>query len=113
MILVKAIRRFVVLGLLAAGLTTSVFAAMPASAMAEAGDRTGPPGGEQSLAGVVSQEDVEIGRKIYLEGIGANGKPITGVRFGGVELQGAAVACVSCHRRSGLGSVEGESGWEP
>ncbi len=107
MILVKAFRRFVVLGLLAVGLSTSAFAAMPASAMAEAGDRTGPPGGEQSLAGVVSQEDVEIGRKIYLEGIGANGKPITGVRFGGVELQGAPVACVSCHRRSGLGSVEG------
>ena len=105
--LLKALRNVVVCGLLAMGISTSVSAAMPASAMAEASDRNGPPGGEQSLAGVGSQVEVEIGRKIYLEGIGANGKPITGVRFGGVELQGAAVACVTCHRRSGLGSVEG------
>jgi hypothetical protein len=92
---------------MAAGLTTSVFAAMPASAMAETNDRTGPPGSEKSLSGVGSQEQIDIGRRIYLEGIGANGKPIVGLRFGGVEMQGATVACVSCHRRSGLGSVEG------
>jgi hypothetical protein len=107
MILAKAFRRFVVLGLLAVSLTTSAFAAMPASAKADAIERTGPPGGEKSLSGVGSPEEVEVGRKIYREGIGANGKPILGVRFGGVELEGAMVACVSCHRRSGLGSVEG------
>jgi len=104
---IKAIRRGVIYGLLAVGCSMPAVAAMPAMAMAAAGDRTGPPGGEHSLAGVGSAEEVEIGRKIYLEGIGANGKPMTGLRFGGVELQGAAVACVSCHRRSGLGSVEG------
>jgi hypothetical protein len=107
MSLLAAIRRVLVCGLLAAGLSTSVFAAMPATAMSVATDRTGPPGGEQSLAGVGSQEEVEIGRRIYLEGIGANGKPITGLRFGGVELQGNSVVCVTCHRRSGLGAVEG------
>ena len=103
----KAARRFVDFGLLAVGFCASVFAALPASAMAEASDRKGPPGGEQSLSGVGSQEEVEIGRRIYLEGIGANGKPITGLRFGGVEMQGAAVVCAGCHRRSGLGAVEG------
>jgi hypothetical protein len=107
MSLVAAIRCVVVYGLLAVSLSTSALAAMPASAMAEANDRTGPPGGEKSLAGVGSQNDIDIGRRIYLEGVGANGKPIVGVRFGGVELQGATVACVSCHRRSGLGAVEG------
>lgn len=107
MSMAAVIRRVLVCGLLAVGLSASAFAAMPATAMAVAGDRTGPPGGEKSLSGVGSQEQVDIGRRIYLEGIGANGKPITGVRFGGVELQGAAVACVSCHRRSGLGAVEG------
>ena len=75
--------------------------------MSVASDRTGPPGGAESLAGVGSQEEVDIGRRIYLEGIGANGKPITGLRLGGVELQGEAVVCVTCHRRSGLGAVEG------
>jgi hypothetical protein len=75
--------------------------------MVEAHDRTGPPGGEKSLSGVGPQIEVDIGRRIYLEGIGANGKPVTGFRFGGVETQGADVVCASCHRRSGLGAVEG------
>ena len=101
MILAKALRHVVVYGLLAVSLCTSVHAAMPASAIAVATDRTGPPGGEQALSGVGTKEEVELGRKIYVEGIGAHDKPITGVRFGGVELQGAMVACVSCHRRSG------------
>ena len=103
----KAFRRLVVGSLLAAGLIAPVFAGMPAMAMADAKDRTGPPGSAQALAGVGSPEELEIGRRIYQEGIGANGKPITGLRFGGVELQGAPVACTNCHRRSGLGSVEG------
>jgi hypothetical protein len=105
--MVAAIRRVMVCGLLAVGLSAPVFAAMPATAMAMANDRTGPPGSEKSLAGVGSQEQVDIGRRIYLEGIGANGKPIVGLRFGGVEMEGPAVVCVTCHRRSGLGAVEG------
>ena len=107
MSIAAVIRRVLVCGLLAAGLNTAVLAAMPAKAIAVASDRTGPPGGEQSLAGVGSEEEIDIGRRIYLEGVGANGKPIVGVRFGGVEAQGETVACVSCHRRSGLGAVEG------
>jgi hypothetical protein len=96
-----------VCSLLAVGFCAPGFAAMPASAMSVASDRTGPPGSEQSLAGVGSPEEVEIGRRIYMDGMGANGKPITGLRFGGVETQGPSVVCVTCHRRSGLGAVEG------
>jgi hypothetical protein len=94
-------------GLLAAGLT-GVAAAVPAEhRMDVETDRTGPPGGERALAGVGTAAETELGRRIYRDGVGANGKPILGLRFGGVEAQGAKVACVGCHRRSGLGAVEG------
>lgn len=102
-----AIRRLLAGGLLAAGLAAPVAAAAPASPQSGLPDRTGPAGSEQVLANLGSAEDVALGRRIYLQGLGANGQPITGLRFGGVEAQGADVACVACHRRSGLGSVEG------
>jgi hypothetical protein len=70
-------------------------------------DRDGPPGGKEVLQAASAAEAIEIGRRIYREGVGAGGAPIAGVRFGGVESSGAAVACVNCHRRSGMGAVEG------
>lgn len=76
---------------------------------ADAGTRhnTTPPGGTQMLAAPVNPIDAELGRRIYREGIGANGQAIVGLRFGGIEAKGQTVACMNCHRRSGLGSVEG------
>jgi hypothetical protein len=51
---------------------------------------------------------LEQGRRIYLDGVRADGKPLTGVRLNGqVRMSGPAAACALCHRRSGLGAVEG------
>jgi hypothetical protein len=44
-----------------------------------------PPGFDSMRIPAGSAEDIEIGRKIYTQGIGIDGKPIVGVRFGGVE----------------------------
>lgn len=99
------IQRALVCGYLAVVLGASVFAATPA--MPGMRDRTAPPGSEKALAGVGPADEVEMGRRIYHEGIGANGKPIMGLRFGGVEAHGIEVACKTCHRRAGLGAVEG------
>lgn len=52
--------------------------------------------------------DVEIGRRIYQEGILSSGAPLKGVRMGSAVVSGAAGACVNCHRRSGMGAVEGD-----
>lgn len=52
--------------------------------------------------------DVEVGRRIYMEGMLPSGKPLTGMRFGNVTVSGEEAACVKCHRRSGMGAVEGE-----
>lgn len=53
-------------------------------------------------------DELESGRRIYLEGVLPSGAALTGVRFGKVEVSGAQAACVNCHRRSGMGSVEGD-----
>ena len=58
-----------------------------------------------ALAG--TPQELELGRRIYHEGLGGDGRAIVGTRLGGIVASGAAVACVACHRRSGLGSVEG------
>jgi hypothetical protein len=56
----------------------------------------------------VATDELEIGRRIYLEGMLPSGAPLTGVRFGNTVVSGASAACVNCHRRSGMGSVEGD-----
>jgi hypothetical protein len=51
---------------------------------------------------------IEIGRRIYLDGVRADGQPLVGTRLDGrIPMSGAAAACVMCHRRSALGAVEG------
>jgi hypothetical protein len=48
-----------------------------------------------------------IGERIYREGLIAGGEPLRGLREGAAPLLGRDAACVQCHRRSGLGTVEG------
>jgi len=107
--LLAALRRWGVGASLVAGLVLPAWAATPVQALAagSASERQGPAGGANVLAATASAQDLAVGRRIYREGVGAQGQPIVGLRFGGVEARGAAVACINCHRRSGLGSIEG------
>lgn len=50
---------------------------------------------------------VAAGRAIYLLGRLPGGGALQGTRYG-TAVRGAAAACVTCHRRSGMGSVEGD-----
>jgi hypothetical protein len=50
-----------------------------------------------------------VGQGIYRRGMADNGVPVVASRETGVSLSGAAVACINCHRRSGLGSKEGRN----
>jgi hypothetical protein len=59
----------------------------------------------QGAAAQVSPE-VERGRAIYMEGRYA-GQPVRASRPDMGPLPAHAVACVTCHRRSGLGGIEG------
>jgi mono/diheme cytochrome c family protein len=52
-------------------------------------------------------DPVATGRRLYLDGLGHDGKPVIATVQGDVEVTGATVACVGCHKRSGLGVSEG------
>jgi cytochrome c553 len=58
-------------------------------------------------------DDDYAGQRIYREGLLPSGKPLRGVVLNGVVLNGADAACVRCHRRSGLGSSEGQNTVRP
>jgi hypothetical protein len=52
---------------------------------------------------------VEVGESIYLRGVLGSGAPLEAVRgVGGLRTKGTDAACVNCHQRSGLGSVEAQ-----
>lgn len=61
------------------------------------------------LVATVGADPLETGRRIYEEGILPSGRPLVGVRFDHVTVAGPQAACITCHRRSGLGSVEGDT----
>ena len=48
------------------------------------------------------------GESLYRRGQLPSGEPVQALRQGGATVRGADAACVSCHRRSGLGSTEGK-----
>jgi cytochrome c553 len=62
-----------------------------------------------ALAGEPAPDDalLETGRRIYHDGILPGGEPLRALRPEGFVLEGSYAACVTCHRRSGMGSVEG------
>ena len=50
---------------------------------------------------------IEKGRRIYEDGALPNGEPLRAMRPEGFVMEGNHAACITCHRRSGMGSVEG------
>jgi hypothetical protein len=76
------------------GAVLLVFSLLAALAVAEAG----PP---------VSRDLLDTGYRIYALGILPDGLPLRATRPEGYTLEGRSAACVTCHRHSGMGSVEG------
>lgn len=52
-------------------------------------------------------DQAPLGAAVYRLGVLPSGQPLIGTRAGGGGIEGAAAACVNCHRRSGLGTTEG------
>lgn len=53
--------------------------------------------------------DTTQGETIYRHGVLPTGLLLHGEREDGISVEGAAAACISCHRSSGLGTTEGRT----
>lgn len=60
-----------------------------------------------------SGTDAHPGKRIYREGLLPSGRPVQAWIRGDVPLTKEQAACVSCHRRSGMGSIEGRTVTRP
>lgn len=61
------------------------------------------------VAGQTGAQEVRTtaGETIYRRGVLPSGELLTGARDSDLHISGVAAACVNCHRRSGLGEIEG------
>lgn len=60
-----------------------------------------------TAAGAGPADLLEQGRRLYRAGIAADGQPLQAMGAAEVAISGADAACERCHRRSGMGSREG------
>ncbi|MFM0081023.1 c-type cytochrome [Paraburkholderia sediminicola] len=72
-----------------------------------------PVGKADAAPSTPSVTTANTGEAIFQKGVLGSGEPVEAMHDGGVNLRGAAAACMNCHRRSGLGSREGNNNIPP
>jgi mono/diheme cytochrome c family protein len=84
----------VVFGLVSASLAVAIVALVS------------PPGARRAKRSTA--ERMRLAERLYREGVLPSGRPLRGVRPDGEAVVGRQAACVTCHRPSGMGTVEGD-----
>ncbi|MES9853415.1 MAG: hypothetical protein ABW170_16480 [Candidatus Thiodiazotropha sp. L084R] len=56
----------------------------------------------------IDSKDFQVGRQIYAEGVRASGVQVKAVVQNDIQVEGDQLICETCHRRSGMGSTEGQ-----
>jgi hypothetical protein len=64
-------------------------------------------GSEAPLPDPSPEETLRLGERMYREAKLPSGEPMLATMSGEVKVTGTAFSCVSCHLRSGIGSIEG------
>jgi hypothetical protein len=64
--------------------------------------------GERLIGGYTPEEAYRLGEQIFRNGLKPDGTPIQALLGSDIPMSGDMATCVSCHRRSGIGSVEGD-----
>lgn len=54
-----------------------------------------------------NEELIALGKQIYRTGFSAANRPVTAIVQGDVTFDGSQFTCINCHRRSGMGAIEG------
>lgn len=75
-----------------------------ASAVGAQGAPATDPGDDAAQAAT----HLALGERIYRDGVGATGQPLTARGAAQMTLAGKDAACATCHRRSGYGTSEGK-----
>ena len=64
-------------------------------------------GTDAPLPTLTAEETLRLGERMYREAILPSGEPMQATMSGDVKVPGISFSCVSCHLRSGIGSIEG------
>ncbi len=70
-------------------------------------------GNSETVGGFSCEKVLQLGEDMYRRGVLPSGESIQAVVLGDIPVSGTAFTCISCHARSGIGSIEGSVATPP